>query len=196
MNTKEITILEKEMNPIMQSALSLEINDALAMKEATEILSTLNSRLDFVKEKRETVTKPMNEALKNARALFKPLESKLEEIIKVIRGSMSTYQTAEAQRVEIEEAKIAARVGEGKGKLKFDTAIRKMDNIVRADDVVTTSAGTVSFRPTPTLKITNELLIPREYFLVNEKLLLDNLKLGKVIQGAEIQIIQVPFNRR
>ncbi|HEY9826375.1 MAG TPA: hypothetical protein V6D19_13080 [Stenomitos sp.] len=196
MDTKQISVLEKKVHPVLSQVEKLSIKTLDDMKKATETLSILNTYKDEVVEKRETVTKPLNEALKNARALFKPLESKLEVAVTLIRNAMSEYQTAEVLRQRKEEAKIAARVGEGKGKLKFETAVRKSEEIERADAVVETETGKVTFIETKVLKIVDPKLIPDKYWVIDEKAVHDALKAKTEVPGALLEIKMVPRNNR
>lgn len=196
--TKEygIKVIEKQIHPLVKTAEKLEIVDARGMEEATEQLSKLNKIGDKITEEKERVTKPLNEALKAERARWKPIETVYEQAISIIRGKMSAYQTAEIKRQREEEARIAARVGEGKGKLKVETAVRKLEEVEKPVEQVNAASGMVKFREDKVLKITDEKKIPREYLVVDERKLLADLKAGKVVPGAEVEIKMVPLNFR
>lgn len=195
MNT-DITTYEKQVNPITNQAFGLSIANSEEMVQATVLLSNLNRELDKITGEKEKVTKPLNEALKAERERWKPLESALENAISSIRSKMSSYQTESARKAKEEEEKIASRIGEGKGHIKIETAIKKIDAIERADKQVATEAGLIKFRTDKVLKITDESLIPREYLIANEKSLLTALKKGVIIPGACIEEIQTPLNFR
>lgn len=196
MDTKQIIALEKEVRPVLTQVEKLVIKSPADMKKATETLSIINKYKDEVVEKRETVTAPLNLALKNARALFKPIESKLDLAVTSLRNAMSVYQTAEVLKQREEEAKIASRVGEGKGKLKFETAVRKMEEVERADTVVETEAGKVTFIETKVLKIVDTSLIPDKYWVVDERAVHDDLKKNVSVPGALLEVKMVPRNNR
>ena len=87
-------------------------------------------------------------------------------------------------------------MGEGKGKLRVETAVKKIENIETPDHQVATEAGLVKFREDKVLKITDETKIPREYLVVDEKKLLEALKGGVIVPGAEIDIKMTPVNFR
>lgn len=146
MAKNEIAVIEKKMSPAIKEANAIEIKTADDMKEATEVLSVLNRFSDAMTKEKERVTKPLNEALKAERARWKPLEGMYESAIAVLRRKMTDWQTAEKKRADAEQAKIAARVGEGKGKLKVETAVQKMQNVDTPDRRVTTNAGMVKFQ--------------------------------------------------
>lgn len=192
--SKEITI-KKEIDPIVTKATDLIITDK-TMPEAVTILSETNKLLTKITKEKETITKPLNEALKVERARWKPLEDNLNLIISTIRKKMSDYQTAMIKKQKEDEAKIANRVGEGRGKLKIETAINKIENLDKPEVLVSTEAGSVKFRTTYQLEITDESLIPRQYLTINERLLTNDLKNGHTIPGASLRERQVPINYR
>lgn len=193
--SKEITIA-KEVSPVVGRAMELEIVDGETMKVGVELLSRLNQFNDKIVAEKERVTKPLNEALKAERSRWKPIETQNGEAIDHIREEMSKYQTEQVRKQKEEEAKIAARVGEGKGKLKIETAVRKIEEIEVADKEVATDAGLVQFREKKQLKITDATKIPKIYWTIDEDMLFEALKKGEVVEGAEIEILQVPVNYR
>lgn len=193
--TKEIALI-KEVKPLLTRAEDLEIKSPSDMTKATEMLSQLNKFLDKVIEEKEKITKPMNQALKEVRDRYKPTETSLSTAISLIRSSMSGYQTEQLKLKAIEEKKIADRIGDGKGKLKIETAVQQIENLSSPSKTIETNQGSIKFRTDKRLRITNTLLIPREYLEINESALLSALKLGKSIPGAEIELIQTPINSR
>jgi hypothetical protein len=193
---KAVKVLEKEITPVVAKAAKVEITSAVELTKATEVLSQLNKYSDAVTARKETVTKPLNAALKAAKALFFPLEEKLDTAIDGIRSEMSRYQTEQVRIKREEEAAIARRVGEGRGKISLETASRKLDEIEKPVENVSTDSGSLAFREVQKLKVVDETVIPREYLAIDEKKLLDALKGGQTVKGAEIELIQVPINRR
>jgi len=172
------------------------IKDKDDMLKATETLSKLNVLMDRLVEEKEKITKPLNEALKEVRNKYKPVETVLESEIARIRSVMSVYQTEQVRIQKEEEAKIASRIGEGKGKIKFETATKKMSEIERVDNIVSSDVGTVKFRTDKVLKVVDMNLIPDEYFDLNESKLLKVLKAGVVVAGAVLEDKLIAVNKR
>lgn len=194
--TEEVRALEKKVIPFTKKAEALEITDTKDMAKAAETLSVMNQYADEVKKKKETITKPLNEALKAARAMFAPLEDKLEESIKSIRSAMIGYQTEEKKRSEAEALKIAQRVGEGKGKLSVDTAVRKMENIKTPEKSVATDSGLVKFQTVRKFRVMDITMLPHEYLLANEVMIRKAMLEGIQIQGVDYYTEEVPINFR
>ncbi len=192
--TKTITTIELELTPLVEDASTFQIQSDTDLHEATILLSQLNLINDRIVEEREKVTAPLNQALKAERARWKPAEAKNALAIASIRLAMSTYQTARIEAQKQEEQAIAAKVAAGK--LKPETAIRKLDAIQSIDKTTSTNVGSITFHAIPTLKVTDLTAIPGIYFTLDESKLLKDLKAGITVTGAEIVIIQQPHNNR
>lgn len=195
-NNRELVPLKKHIETLADKVNHLTINNELQLKLAVEVLSKINAYADSVKSKKELITKPLNLALKNARAMFAPIEDTYEGAIESLRQKMQDYQTEQVRIKQQAELKIAERVREGKGNLTVETAVKKIAELKPIEKEVATESGLVQFRETRILKITNPLLIPREYLIVDESKLLKALKDGKTVVGAELETIQVPVNYR
>ena len=196
--TKEqsVVVYQKSLAPIAEQAQTLEIVSAETLKTGVEILSQLNNFNDKIVEERERVTKPLNEALRVERGRWKPLQTLYEGAIESLRTKMSQYQTAQVKAKQEAEAKIAARVGEGRGKLRIETAVAKLSELVAPEKEISTDKGLVQFVNTQTLKIVDESKIPFSYYTINESKILVDLKAGMVVPGCEIEVIQTVRNLR
>lgn len=196
MSDNKIVAFEQEVSPIIQKAQKLSVNTQEDVAEATEVLSRLNKSLDAIEAEKDKVLGPLKEAAKAEKARWKPLEDMFGDAVARIRGLLSTYQTEKMRLAKIEEAKVLARMKEGKGNFTAETAIRKLGEIEAPDKKVEVASGGLSFRESKVLKIVDAKLIPDEYWIVDESAVLTALKEGKVVPGAEIEIIQVPVNKR
>ena len=173
---------------------ALVITTRKDMEGAVELLSLLNRYLDELTEEREKVTKPLNEALRNERARFKPREVELEAMIAKIREQMGRYQSAQLRLKKIEEDKIAKQLSDGK--ITFDEASKIMGEGDEVDDKIESKSGSVAFRVDKVLKIVNTKKIPREYLVADEKRILEDLKKGIEIAGCTLEERQTVINRR
>ncbi len=195
--TKEVKAIEKGIAVAVAKAEKIVvIKTDVELEQASEVLSQLNQYNDGLKAEKKKMTAPANDTLKAIKAFFAPIEDRVVPKIDAIRGAMSAYQTEKANRTREEEAKIASRIGEGKGKLKFETAVKQMGELDKPLEKVTTASGSLQFREDKKLKIVDASLIPREYLIVNESKVLEALKAGIEVKGATIELVQVPINRR
>lgn len=189
-------VIKNEILPILNDVKSLKIKNSTTLEVATEMLSRLNLKLKAVTTEKEKVTKPLNAALAAERGRWKPLETMLESAILTIRKEMSAYQTEQVRIQKEEEAKIANRIGEGKGKLKVETAVRKIEELDAPETHIATASGSLKFRTDKILKVTDMSKIPMKYFVLNDSMLTKDLKAGIVVAGAELEEVQTPINNR
>ena len=187
-------LVERELNPLLDQANTIIINTKDDLVTATELLSKMNKVMDRVSEEKEKITRPALDIIAAERLRWKPLEDSYKRIIEPLREKMSVYQTQETNRQRKEEEAIAKKMSEGK--ISIEKGVAKIESIEKAEIKVITTSGSLNFREDKILKITNKKLIPDIYFIVDEKKLLDDLKAGKKINGAEIEIKMVPINRR
>ncbi len=193
---KSPQVIKESVSPLITEATAITITSSEDMIKATDMLSRINILLDTIEEEKEKVLKPLNEARKAESARWKPIEIPLEEAKSLLRTKVSTYQTEAIRAQSTASQAIINRVGEGRGKLKIETALNKIESLEKPQEEVSTLSGTIKFRTDKKLKIIDPLLIPREYLLPDEKLLITLLKEGKLIPGCEIELIQIPINSR
>ena len=193
---KKIEVYQKEVPPLVARAQTIEIESAEDMIEATEILSQVNKRLDQMKAEKEKVLAPLREAANAEKARWKPLEDMFTPLVLRLRGLMGNYQTMMLKKQAEEQMKIASRIGDGKGKLKVETAIKKLGEMETVDAKIETEVGGLSFREKKQLKIVDIKLIPEQYWIVDEDAVFTALKEGTDVPGAEIEVVQVPVNKR
>jgi hypothetical protein len=195
MDTKIVEYKETAA-PIIERGLSIEIDNQATMAEATEILSQVNKNLDRIKAEKEKVLAPLREAANAEKARWEPLETMFKPVVERLRGLMGAYQTALIAKQKAEQTAIASRVGEGKGKLKPETAIRKLGEIDTVETKVEADSGALSFREKKVLKIVDEKMVPDQYWIIDEDAVMKALKEGTEVPGAEIEIQQIPVNKR
>lgn len=193
---KQLIQVEKSYAPIVEKAESLKIVDEKSMEEAVELLSKANKGLDLITEEKEKVTKPLNEALKAERARWKPMETVLESAVSILRKGISAYQTEAKRKADLETAKLAERVGEGKGKLKAETAIRKMGEIEGPQAKVATASGSLKFRTEKKFEVVDMSKLPIEYLLPDEPAIRKAMKEGTELPGVRYYTEEVPINSR
>jgi hypothetical protein len=189
----DIETIEKQLTT---ETLKLTIASKEDMASATSVLSRLNKYKDALTEEKELLTAPLNQALKEVRSRYKPIETKIDQAVDSIRAEMGRYQTELVQSNQKQEESIASRIGTGKGKLKLDTALDKLANLPEVQQSVNTDEGTIKFRAKVVLKITDRDAIPRAFLIPDEEYILANLKAGQNVEGCELETIQVPVNYR
>jgi len=184
-----LTIISKEVSPIVEKAETLKIVDIKSMEVASDFRLKLKAEEKRLKEDKEKITKPINESLKEIRSKYAPAEDIIERALDFLNKKMSDYQLALIIKQREEEKKIADRIGEGKGKLKLETAVKQISQL----DVIESPTST-KFRMDMVLEIINKEEIPFVYLNVDESALTKALKAGIVIKGAKLVEKLTPIN--
>ena len=193
-NTTNTNSFLEVLDPMAKKSELIQIEDESSLIEATELLTNLNMVSDKMTELKEQVTRPLNEALKAERLRWKPYEDIYNNAIAVIRTKISAYQTLKMalQREQMQKAVDSIKSGEN----SLENAIMLADQVNVTKKIVTESGASLTFREKDTLKITSLSKIPRKYLIPDEDKILKDLKEGKKIAGCEIEVIQVPHNKR
>ena len=163
------------------------------MAKAGTMLTNVNITADKVKEEKEKVTVPLNEALKAEKSRWEPIETVCKSIILTLRTKMKDYNDAVAAKAKLDAERITARVE--KGTMKPETAVAKLQAQPEANKVIDTGAGSIQWMNVQRLVIDDINLIPHEYFDLNEPRLKAALKLG-AIPGAHMITEKIVKNTR
>jgi hypothetical protein len=184
MEEKELSLVKTQAEKALSIVSELVIKTSDDYANADEIRGKIKQVGKMIKEKKEEITKPINESLKRIRELFRPIETTHEQAIEIIDSKMISYRKLEEARIEAEKEKIAKKVETGY--IKPETAISKMAQAGDVKSDLKIAGVKTSVRKLARVRITNEADIPRDYLVVNEKLVLEALKAGKVVAGAEL----------
>lgn len=107
-NKGEITKVEAQASKQLAVVSEIQIRSSKDLEEAKTVLSEIATLEKMVKEKKDGILKPLNEAVKQVRSLFAPMEAKIEEAKTSIKKKMLAYNdkvVAEAAKKEEEMTK-------------------------------------------------------------------------------------------
>jgi len=169
--------IKRQVSQVVSSAGMLEIKSKEDLVKATDVLTKIKSIANEIKEKKESITKPLNEALRNARDLFRPLENSYYEAETTAKMKMVVFNNQQEEIARKKQEKIAEKVE--KGKMTMEEASDKMEKVV-PENKVEGKSGSIQFRTVRKIVIENELDVPREF------LVLDMVKIRKAALGGFI----------
>jgi len=123
----------------------------------------------LIKQKKEKYCEPAKAIIAEARETYDPLIKECENAEIVLKQRATVYMNQkEKERIEAED-KIANRVGEGKGKLKPETAMNQIEALPDAPKNVRTDNGSgLRMSKRKVAKIENPDLVPDEYWVIDE----------------------------
>lgn len=188
-----VALVEKQVSEAVKRASAFEVNTPESMLEAGELRKKIKSVGKLLKDQKEKITKPLNEGLKQARALFAPLEENYEQAEKIISGKMLFYQNICDQETRDIEAKAAAdlkkieddakagKITEHQAEVKEQKIEQKLE---QAPGVITKSKD-FHTREIQKFRIVNMDAIPREFMLPDEVAIRKAMMAGIPVEGVE-----------
>jgi len=177
-----------------EATTTITIKTAEDMPRAVSILSVLNKALDNLQADREKITKPINAALKEVRAKYKPFETKLENKIAEIRGEMISFQTKQVQIQAKKESDLAEKVASEK--ISIESAADKLNALPEVINNTEVAEGSVKFREVKCFEVQDLSLIPIEFHLPNEVKIRAAMTAGTQLPGVRYFSEMRPFNSR
>lgn len=181
---------------LREKAEGMEITTLEQMEDSVALLSQLNKANDRIDEEKQKVLRPLLDATAAERARWKPAETHLAAGIAYLRRLITDYQTHKRAEEKEEADRIASRIGEGKGKLKLETGISKIDAIEKAPEKVATESGSVAFRTVQKWKVIDDSKIPVGFLVPNEPKINAEMKAGRTIPGIEYYTEEQVVNKR
>jgi hypothetical protein len=102
MENTQIELVKVQAHKALETVQQLSITNPEEYTNAVEVGGKLKKVAKMITDRKEEITKPLNEALKSARALFKPFEEMLEQAEADLKSKMLSFK--EAERKEQAEA--------------------------------------------------------------------------------------------
>ena len=166
-DTKELSIVRGQVTKAVSAAQSLAIKNDSDLGEANDLRAKIKKVGLMITARKEGFTKPAYQAYKmimeEAKSLFGPLEEQYQFAEKVVKGKMIEYHNLVEAKAKAEEAKLAARVE--KGTMKFETAIKKVEEIQKPETTIESGKSKATFRIEKKFEVTDMSKLPIEYHL-------------------------------
>lgn len=162
---KEIVVVKQQSSKALTAATDLVVATEEDYKVAGELRAKIKQVGKLIKEKKESVSRPLLDALNNFRDLFKPIEQSQKQAEELVDSKMLTFYKEQQCKREEEKLKIAQKVETGY--IKPETAIKKMENLTEAPQAVKSEVGTTFVKKIPSMRIVDEKLIPDEYWVID-----------------------------
>ncbi len=93
---------QEQINPFVDSAKSITIEDAEDAAGATEVIAEIARRLKGLEKERKELVEPINEAKNRVQNLYNGLKAPLEEARAILEPKLIAYQEAEEKRIREE----------------------------------------------------------------------------------------------
>ena len=135
MNNNKIDLapIKRRISTVVRSAEMLTIETSENLVNATDILGKIKSIGKEIREKKESITKPLNEALRNARDLFRPIESEWIVAERIVKRKMIDFNRKELEKADDADRLLQEKIEEYK--TMFANPYRAAQHL-HVDDVI------------------------------------------------------------
>lgn len=125
--------VEAQITPVVQAVADLKIENNEQYVAAGAILTDVKKAEKAVKAGKEAITKPLNEALKAARALFKPTEEKVAAAKRDLLTVMGDFKREQDRIAAEKQRKLEEKIERGTIK-NPETILRNIEKIETPDN--------------------------------------------------------------
>lgn len=167
--------MAENLSVIEEKAAGMETMLAAVKITTDEEYDAVAEKIGNVKKFKKYVQDEMAKLVDPAKAIIEEAKSKYNPFIvqcdnaraKLDKLALDYYNAKEKKRLE-DEAKIAARVGDGKGHIKVETAAAQIEKLPEVRKSVKTGSGSMTITKRPVMYIVDENLVPDEFWIVDE----------------------------
>lgn len=125
--------VEKEIAPVIEAIATLKIETNEQYVAAGAILNDIKTAEKAVKTGKEAITKPLNEALKAARDLFRPAEDKVAGAKRDLLAAMAVFKREQDRIAAEKQRKLEEKIEKGTIK-NPETILRNIEKIETPDN--------------------------------------------------------------
>ena len=184
MENKKVALLEKEVNVLFKNSVDLKISNAETLAVGIDLKDNLKAKGKVIKETKEGITKPMNLALKNTRAMFKPAETYYADAVKLVKEKIGKYVIAQEEKKAEKERAIREKIESGA--INTEEAEMKIEKLKEVNKEGET--GKMHMTTRKGVEITDEAQIPRKYLSLNMVLIRKEALAGIEIPGVKVVV--------
>ncbi len=173
----EVDLAVTEAETVLAEVRTFVVSNNADLSLAAEVLADIKGKAKRVAEIKETATRPINEALKNIRAWFRPAEDRFAQIESMIKTSISRFHEGQeiARRAALRQIEASATAPQ------VQTALTALA-VAQVEPVVGLSTRKVWVH-----EIVDAALVPREYCEPSDALIRAGVSLGaREIHGVRI----------
>lgn len=185
-----VAATKKAVSALEHKSKAISVKNDDELTSAVDFLASLATASKVVKYQKEEITKPLNEALKNVRALFSPIEQSLENSTTYVKGLVMKYQQSVMAKAQKKEEAIADKVEQGK--MSFEKGVEKIDQVKRIDTTVQSKSGSVTFRTNKVVEVIDESQVPDDFWVLDMVKIRNVAKSGIAIPGVQVREEKVP----
>lgn len=195
-----IEVVKQQVTKANDVVSALKVTTPQEYENAVEIGGKLKKVIKMVTERKEEITKPMNEALKSARALFKPMEEMLDSAEMELKNKMLTFREEERKIASQKEKERQEELAKAQEALKKNEITSEQEREVRwaipevkeIEKTVKSSTGAKATEKTVTeYVVVDKTKIPVHFMEPDMVKIKASFKAGLPVDGVEERTKQV-----
>lgn len=168
MEDTSLSVIREKAENMERVVNAIKITTDGEYEAVAENISNVKKLQKYIEGEMARLVDPAKAIIEEAKSKYSPFILKCKEArAKLDKLALDYYNDRERKRLE-DEAKIAARVGEGKGHLKEDTAAAKIAALPEVQKAVRTDIGQVVITKRPVMHIVDESKVPDEFWIIDE----------------------------
>jgi len=168
---------ESKALQILVNADYTKITSKPKLDQAKVFLTGIKDYKKSLKVRKERITKPMTDALKNIRDLFRPVEDKISNAEIVVKGKISEYLNVLEAEAEKKKEEVEKKINEGD--INLDQATKTLEKVESKTD-------NIKKRVIKEVEITDINKIPRKYLVPDMVFIRKDALDGKDIEGIKV----------
>lgn len=192
-DSKELSVVKSQVTKATKTAQEIVITNDEEMLEAGEVRKKIKVVGKMIKEKKDSIVKPINEGLKQVKEMFAPIERDCENADEIVSGKMLAYQREQDEKRRKAEREAQAKLEETNRKLEegkitekqAEKEVAKVETKLEKAPEAVTKSDTFHTRTVQKCRIVDPNLIPDEYWVIDEVSVRKAVLAGVVVPGAE-----------
>jgi hypothetical protein len=128
---KQLTEFKKPLENVLKAAQEIQAVSYENIMDAADVLADVKTIGEKITARKEDITKPMNEALKSARAFFKPFEKQYEEAEAIVKEKVLAWHEAHWEEQTVQDNTVYGTRGKVTVVERFKVEIEDADKLPR-----------------------------------------------------------------
>ncbi len=122
---------QRQVAGVLALAMGTHVKTFEGVMDAADLLLDIKTVGEKITERKEEMTKPLNESLKSIRSFFKPFEKQYEEAEAIVKGKVLEYHAAHWQEGNVPDNTVNGLRGKVTVVERFKVEIEDADAIPR-----------------------------------------------------------------
>lgn len=181
-----LEVIQQKATGMMAAVDAVKVTSQEELSQASDLIAQVKKLAKYIEAEKDKFTEPAKAIIATAKEKYDPYLTRCKDAERALKDKAQAFMLEERKREEAERAKIVKKVETGY--IKPETAMTKLASVSVAPKSTATDSSRLTMRMRKDVEITDQALIPDEYYKPRE---LDMPKLRKVVTAG----VNVPGTR-